>query len=194
MKIKHFFALLVVSAMAFTSNSAKADGSINFFTFNGNTAFGQVYLPGTSTSVDSSFLGQIYVSSTLNGTYTAVGSPLAFQGGGVGQPSAINSGTPVTVPGTFGGDTVFYKIAAWNSSSGATFEQASSSGTAILGMSSGTSLLLGGVPSGGGSALPAPQANTFTSFQLAAVPEPTTVALAVMGGLGLLARRRRNQA
>lgn len=32
----------------------------------------------------------------------------------------------------------------------------------------------------------------FQGFNIAAVPEPTTIALGVLGGLGLLARRRRN--
>lgn len=191
MKIKHFLALTVGLAISLAASVVKADGTINFFTFNNNTSFGQVYLPGTTTSVGSTFLGQLYVSTSLNGTYTAVGSAVAFSGGGA-SPSAINSGS-VNVPGSAaGGDTVFYKLYVWNSAAGSTFEQASVSGAGIVGKSAGNSIILGGVPSGGGSSLPPNQANTFTSFQLAAVPEPTTIALGVLGGLGLLARRRKN--
>jgi hypothetical protein len=188
MKMKSLFALVCGLLCAIAVN-AKADGTINFFTFNSNLSFGQVYLPGTSTSVGSSFLGQLYVSSSLNGTYVAVGTPLAFQGGGA-QPSAINSASPVTIASANGGDVYFYKLAAWDSAAGATFETAKVSG--ISGISGAVQVTLGGTPSGGGASLPAPQSNGFTSFQLAAVPEPTTIALGVMGGLALLARRRRN--
>ena len=186
---KTFMKLLAVAALAVASisNLQAAEGEITFTTPNADTSKGRVFLPDGTTRLNTSFLGQIYVSSSLNGVYTALGNAVAWSATG-----NINSGQTFTIPGTTVGQTYFYKIAAWSTSSGATFEQASGASSGFAGMSAGTQFTTGGTIPGNPPTVIAASSNTFSNFSLAAVPEPTTVALAVMGGLGLLARRRRN--
>jgi len=183
---KYFLGLLAVGLLA--ANSAFAAGEINFLTFNsGDNTKGTAFF--NSTPVGSTFMGQLYVSSTLNGTYTAVGSAVSFiDGFGV-----INAG-PVALGSFNTGDNAFYIVRAWNSAAGSTFESASVAGNGIVGSSAATAFTVGGTIPGSPPTVITATANLHPTFSLAAVPEPTTVALAVMGGLGLLARRRRNQA
>lgn len=191
--MKKFLALIALFAVvAITPTvsfaAAQADGQINFFTFKSSTtAQGRVYdtdfvAPNTGTFLGSTFFAQIF-GSTVNSesSFVAIGSPITLSSG------VANAGT-ISFTGALPGQTVFYQIRAWDVASG-TFDNA-----AISGKSAVQSAVLGGTLVADGSVFSVPQANTFASFGVAAVPEPTTVALAVMGGLGLLARRRRNQA
>lgn len=198
MKLNKYLALFAGCAFYLSATIANAadPGRIIFDTvkLNPNTTIdaskGQVLFNGVG--VGSTFLGQIYVSTSLNGTYTAIGTAQNFfdaEGAGYIQ------GPNLTVPGSSIGSQVFYQLRAWNASAGSTFEQAAASSSAILGISESVQVTLGGtIPGDPPTVVPFPSSNLHSSFSLAAVPEPTTVALAVMGGLGLLARRRRNQA
>jgi hypothetical protein len=188
--LKAAFAIGVAALTVAFSNTAAAQGTITFDTANfDDFSKGQTFF--NSAPVGAGFVGQIYISSTLNGTYTAIGTPVGFRtDGGIGyiQGTDIVTGSAIN-------STVFYQVRAWNSAAGSTFEQASASQAGIVGISESKQVTLGGTIAGSPpTVIPFPLANQHTSFSLAAVPEPTTVALAVMGGLGLLARRRRNQA
>jgi hypothetical protein len=190
-KILALIAFVVVSAIAPMASQAatQADGQINFFTFKtGTTSQGRVFgtdfvAPNSGTLLGSTFYAQIF-GSTVNseGSFVAIGSPITLSSG------VANAGT-ITFTGALPGQTVFYQIRAWDVASGTTFANAQ-----VIGKSSVQTAVLGGTLVSDGSVFSVPQANNFASFGVAAVPEPTTVALAVMGGLGLLARRRRNQA
>lgn len=186
-----FLKFLATAALAFASVSGlqAADGEITFFTANADTSKGRIFQVDGVTRLNSTFLGQLYVSDSLNGTYLALGTPVAWSGSG-----NINSSTFSIAGTTPGVTTYFYKVAAWTASSGATFEQALTASSGLAGISAGTQITLGGTVTTPAPGVITANANTFSNFSLAAVPEPTTVALAVMGGLGLLARRRRNQA
>lgn len=100
-------------------------------------------------------------------------------------------GGVVTINSVSAGSIVDVVIRAYN---GASFETSS-----IVGQSALFSAITGGAGN------PASSPGLFTdandpngpglqSFSVAAVPEPTTIALGVLGGLGMLARRRRNAA
>ena len=185
---KTFMKFLAVAALAVASisNLQAADGELTFAVGGANPAIGRIMQVDGTTRVNTSFLGQLYVSSSLNGVYTALGSPASFTAGG-----NLN-GSTFTIAGTAPNQTYFYKVAAWSASSGATFEQALGASSGFAGISAGTQINLGGTVAGSPPTVFTANSNTFNTFSLAAVPEPTTVALAVMGGLGLLARRRRN--
>jgi hypothetical protein len=186
---KLFLGLFACALLA--ANSAFATGEIQFLTFNsGDSSKGTVFNTDGTTPVGSTFLGQLYISSTIGGTYTAIGSAVSFiDGFGV-----INAGT-VTINGFNPGDSAFYMLRAWNSAAGSTFEAASVAGNGIVGSSAPAAFQVGGTGSTGN---PPPVfsavANIHPTFSVsvAAVPEPTTIALGVLGGLGMLARRRRN--
>lgn len=190
--MKKFILTLAMGAVLFSATTTHAvDGIISFLTFNGNdTSKGTVFNTDGTTPVGSSFLGQLYVSSTINGTYSPIGSATAFiDGFGV-----INGNSATTVTGFVAGDTAFYKLVAWNSAAGSTFEQASVNVSGIVGSSVATQFTVGGTTTGSQPQVIESFANIHPTFSVsvAAVPEPTTIALGVLGGLGLLARRRRN--
>ena len=178
-------ALFLISALSSFAQT-QADGQINFFTLkNGTTAQGRIFgtdfvAPNTGTLLGNTFYAQIFASSVNNpASFVAVGSPVLLSSG------VANSGT-VTVTGVLPGSTVFYQVRAWDVASG------SFSSAAVSGVSAVQSATLGGTLVADGTVFSVPQANTFASFGVAAVPEPTTIALGVAGGLALLARRRRN--
>lgn len=175
--------------LAFGALSSNGQGQINFFTFNGNTAFGQVYLPGTTESVTSAFSGQIALSTSMGGVFTVVGSVGDFAGGGGVNPSAINVGV-ITVAGFNAGTDVYYKLLVWNDAAGANFDDASVSPSGIVGSSDPILITLGGIPPVGDPVNP-PTVNGFTSFALTAVPEPSVIALGLLGAAAVILRRRK---
>lgn len=186
--MKLFQKFVVTVALLGLTASAKADAVFLLDTYNDNVAFG-IVRDNLGNLAGSQFKGQIYGSFTSSNPndFVALGPVLAFGSGGDGY---LFSASAVNVVGANPGATFNYVLKAWNSAAGSTFETAIVSPTAIAGVSSQSSLTLADSFNPGLYQA----SNGFSSFTLAAVPEPTTVALAVMGGLGLLARRRRNQA
>jgi hypothetical protein len=191
--MKKLLSILSVVALtvmvAFSSNAqTQADGQLNFFTFkSGTTSQGRMFgtdfvAPNTGTLLGNTFYAQIF-ASTVNSenTFVAVGAPVLLSSG------VANAGV-ISVTGILPGTTVFYQVRAFDVASG------SFASAAVSGKSAIQSAVLGGTLVSDGSVFSVPQANTFASFGVAAVPEPTTIALGVMGGMALLARRRRNAA
>ncbi len=127
-------------------------------------------------------VAQIYWGTSADfASMTPIGSPVALpSGGGAGF---VNSGA-VDVTGASFNQMIHYSIGAWDSTTGGTFESAT-----IRGNSTPVALTLGA----DALATP-PNVNTFASFQLqtVVVPEPSTIALGIIGGLALLLRRRRS--
>lgn len=182
MKLKSIFVALAVMVSAIT---AKADAIFQFDTFNETAGFGVAKY--NNNPVNSSFLGQIWGSTSSSDptTFVALTSALSFFSDGT-----ITAPTATTVTGASTGATLFYQLRAWNSAAGSTFAQASAAGNGITGKSGVASLTLAATT----DIFNAQPSNGFANFSLAAVPEPTTIALGVMGGMALLARRRRNAA
>ena len=184
--MKAFQKLIVAVALLGAAANTKADAVFLLDTFNDNAALGEVR-DNLGSPATSAFLGQIYGSfvSSNPADFVALGTATSFGTGGNGY---LFDGTAVNVSGASPGATLNYVLKAWNSSAGSTFEAASANGSAILGVSSTASLTLANSL----NAFDYQPSNGFASFQVATVPEPTTIALGVLGGLGLLARRRRN--
>jgi hypothetical protein len=132
-------------------------------------------------------------------TYGTEASPFGTQLGGVatiGAKGRFNAGSNVTVPGTTPGGTVNLIVRAWDSTTGATYADATVKGNS----GSFKSDILGGDPDGDGPLLPitaktiaSGAADGFKSFQLTAtvIPEPTTIALGALGAAALFIRRRK---
>jgi len=109
----------------------------------------------------------------------------------------FNGGTSFAVPGRNNGDQVSFAFAAWSISTGAlTYQDALIAGTGYV---SFTPVVGNGYTLKGGATLPDPTFGTPTvaqpwlvnGLQLQAVPEPSTIALGLLGAAALLIRRRK---
>jgi hypothetical protein len=86
------------------------------------------------------------------------------------------------------GSTAFVAFKAWDASKGSSFEAASAA-LGLVGESATISVVLGGA--GNPPSVPVNLIG-LQGFNLAVVPEPGVMSLAAIGGLGLLALRRKN--
>jgi len=140
----------------------------------------------------------LYVSTTSNGVATAVasGSPIATMSFAAGSGGWDFSGSlDATVPGVASGTGVWVELAAWSTATGnpATYAAALAAGDLH-----GTSLTSSGTTALGGGGSPPATPGTLagiglTDFTVGSVPEPSTIALGVIGASTFLMRLRRKQ-
>lgn len=108
-------------------------------------------------------------------------------------PGRFNGGT-VVLDGIAGGETATLQLRAWSTAAGNSYEEAFATGNAAwhAGLSD---VWTQGTGNPGSEPPGTPTAITgtpgFTGADLQPIPEPSTVLLAVLGGLGLLLFRRR---
>jgi hypothetical protein len=144
---------------------------------------------GMKVSGAHNVMAQVYAGSTSDfGSMIAMGTPQSV-GVVTGFEGYVLTGQ-LDFTGFVAGDTPFYAIAAWDTDFGSTY----ATSTVRNHSTPKATSPLGGTPDVGLSITP-PNLNTFDSFQLqnvAMVPEPSTVALGIIGGLALLMRRRRS--
>lgn len=178
---------LFVASMA---TAAYGQGQVNFFTFNSDASKGKISfaLPDGDVLGGSGQWGQL-LGGTSADALTPIGAPTEFLLGG-GAPSGVLRGGTVTIDGVPGGSAYFIAVAAWDATiAGADYASASAAGVGF-GVSETLSVSLGGAPAGGGAPLPPPQINGFANFTVP-VPEPSTIALGILGGLALMFFRRK---
>lgn len=178
-------ALILAGLLGLTS-AAFGQGAINFITFNSGQGVNGLGYAGTvgSTLAGATYSGQLYVNTGASidaaGTGSYIGSAVAFRNNPTTTlPTGIISGGTVT----FGnpGQTVWVQLRAWLGSAGASYDAALPSG--LVGTSNAIQVSLGG------GTLPPAYLTGLTPFAIA-VPEPSTIALGLLG-LGFLAIRRR---
>lgn len=146
---------------------------------------------GGAFAFGSGYQAQYYIgpaNTTDANTLVAVGPQAGFLGtsatdpNGAGYFEGNNNGTITT---TFaGGATVTLQLRAWKGNSSSTYASANDRGASIL-----LQQVLGNP--GGSPATTPTSVTTMPNFALVAGPEPTTIALGVMGAAGLLFRRRK---
>jgi hypothetical protein len=135
----------------------------------------------------------LYVDTTLANLTTDIktGNPaLTTSLLGGGDAGLYNTGAPIYVSGLAVGTPVWVGLAAWYSGGGATSYASAIADSTVEGfvVSTATQSL------GGGSGAPAGIAGIgLTSFSLASTPEPSTIALGVIGASAFLMRLRRKQ-
>jgi len=179
--------LSLLLAVAGTA-SLFAQGTVNFanvataFT---TTADRLVYLNtvGTVAVVGTQFKAQLYASDSANGTFTAVdATPSSFRVTTTSNPGTWSTVNKI-IPAPLGaeGNNIFLKVAAWDSTTGNTFETATRRGI--------SDAFAWKVPAAGDP----PGAVAMENFRAFAivVPEPGTFALAGLGLLGLVMARRK---
>ena len=197
--------LVVAAALAVCTTTAKADFSINFVTIdNLNSALGRVFNLDGTTPLGAGFSAQVYAGLSA-GSLAAVGPAVDFGTTIATFGSAAAGyiiGSTFTAPSTtiFGGSVGTYQLRAWDNAGGTitSYEAAVAAGrqfgqSAIVGLG-GTvqtgGFQFGGTPSGGGAPIAPPNVNLHPSFSVV-IPEPSTIALGILGLSGLLLRRRR---
>jgi hypothetical protein len=119
---------------------------------------------------------------------------------GTGAGLTIAGSPTVMIPGVPAGSTARLQVRAWDNLGGTvtTWDQAlanSRAGVSAAGVSAiFTSRALGGIdPDDGAIVLPPTALFGMESFNLTMVPEPSTIALGILGGLGTLVLIRRRK-
>ncbi|MBU6399353.1 MAG: PEP-CTERM sorting domain-containing protein [Verrucomicrobia bacterium] len=141
------------------------------------------------TGLSAPFQAELYAGTSASSLTPITSSITPFIGGGF----FFNANT-VTVPGIAGGANAFLAIAVWNPADGSTFEAASLKAGAHVGsdLANPFQLALGGA--GTPPSAPAVIPSSVAGFNLSivqAVPEPTTIALGLLGAGALFLRRRK---
>jgi len=161
---------------------AMAQGTVNFRT----TTAMLVKNTDGSTLVGDSFYAQLYAET--GGSFAPVGTPAKFLANGT-----LNGGV-VTIPaaGVVGGQ-VTLQVRAWAAASAGT---AGTYEAAVATRNAGISATFKMTPADPNAQPPGtpPNISGLTSFSLsgpAAIPEPSTIALGMVGAAALLLRRRK---
>jgi len=192
---------LSIAALAFAfsagSLAAAEPGYVVFSNFQNsqNILFPVYNTDGTARLDGTGFTIEIYAGpagSTMNNQLTASGNRTHFNTGDFAGLTATTAA--VSLPGFDAGSVAALQLRAWDNMSGsvASWEAANVRGEshifdspALATQSASADQLA--YMTGLGSDI-----NGFSLVNLAAVPEPSTVALGIIGGLALLMRRRRS--
>jgi len=197
--MKKLFSLVALTLASF---GALAQGTLNFA--NGAGGSPPVNAPvfdtdGTTKLAGAGFIAQLYAGAvgTAWDSLTAI-TPTAVFATGLNAGYFFGGAIPVT--GVAAGSSAAAQVRVWNSAF-ATWNAAwaayqAGNPTAKVGVSGWnggpalpTTTLT--TPALGGGPTPTPNLVGLTSFHLYSVPEPSTIALGVLGAAALLLRRRK---
>lgn len=190
--------VLSMLGLSIAAVSSYGQGSIAFDTYSANGGAGIITTAGngplSGQGLDSTFTGELLYSvtqindvATTAGTASApltagwqVASSALFDTGNAAGPGGIGYVTGPNFNFTGTGTTLYFEIAAFNGASYGAGTYAGHSATFQATLVTGLTL-----PN-------ADQLDALQPFQVfTAVPEPTTLALGALGGLGLMLFRRR---
>ncbi len=174
--------LILSVACVLAAVSAYAQGTVNFSNVGAGLNAPVFDVGGVTKLTGSGFLAQLYVgSSTSEASLAAVAGTTPFLASG----GFFTGGTKTLAQAP--GSRPFFQVRAWEASGGATYDAALTAG-AKAGKSTVFQIGadLGGV---GSPATPPATLLGLTSFSL--VPEPSTIALGILGAAALLIRRRK---
>lgn len=188
MRLKALLLVGILSALP-----ALGQGTLTFL----NTATGTGVTGGSPVTdgvggarlAGTGFWTQLYSSATQTGTYTAIGTPVNFR---TGAAAGFVNVSTVAVPGGTPGTSVWIQMRAWEGAAGSSYESIVAGGVGKAGMSAAIQVgPLGGPDPAGGPAFTAPNLTGLQGFAIIPVPEPSTIALGLLGAAGLLIRRRK---
>jgi hypothetical protein len=180
--------LIAVALALFATAKTQAQGSFTFGNAGGGVTAPISYyvngVSGTTALCDATFSADFVYSATLTGTYvpgnSSLATPTTFRStGGVflGGKQTISDTTPASV---------YIEVRAWKNTVGTTTYASynAANGNTWAGISAPVLVTLAT-----GTA-PVPPLTGLASFTLLSVPEPSTIALGVLGLSVLLFRRR----
>jgi len=186
---------LAILVVCLTSGvGSYAQGTVNFANLGaGPPAFNaQVHLDTvTGPLAGAGYMAQLLLVAT-GGSLTPVGAVANFIG--VAAPGYFNGGV-VTVSQVAPGATGTFEVFAWDGASGQATYAAALAAWNAGSIHGGYSLPAGGVTitTGGGGNPAGPPAGLvgLQPWAVTIVPEPSTIALGIIGGLAMLLRRRK---
>lgn len=172
--MKHTLAYM--AALAMTGAAAQAAGPIYVNNYDSNNP---IYWMDGASQVKATVAGtfvQLWASATQGGTYAQLGGDLGLVEDGFFDNGFIDTGLG-------DGADIFVKVKAWNGTEGTAGYKM---GEVAFAQKTGTT------PAP--PAPPSPTALSFPGLELTTpgpvIPEPSTIALALLGGAALLLRRR----
>ena len=174
--------LLVTLAAVLVSVSAFAQGTVNFNNRSlTDPTSGAIYnAPITGNTVGATAQLFLVTGTGASATYTPIPGVQTFRA--APNNAYFPSGLVVTVPGVAAGTTgTRVVVRAWQGASYDTAAEKGQSNEIVLGA-------LGGIPASGPPITP-PDLNGLQTFAL--IPEPSTLALGLLGATALLFRRRK---
>jgi hypothetical protein len=176
--------LLLIAASMMVAVGLYAQGTVNFQNIPPVPDAPVFNIDGTTRLSGPNFQAMLYAGPDA-GNLAAVGAAVPFLAGeGAGYFIGGSRAIPTVAPGA----TAFIEVRAWDSTSGASWEVATIRGQSMEPFS----LVTGGLSvDGAPPTLPAIMTG-MTSFNL--VPEPSTIALGILGAGALLLFRRRKVA
>jgi len=181
--------LLITLAAVLVSVSSFAQGTV---IFNNRTQTGDapVSRPGGA-GAGAGITAQLYIQTTPGGLFTPLSPTTTFRTSSPAATFFVNEINPFAVTGVLPGQSATFKLVAYDTTAGS-YEAATAPGSAFLNGESAafTIAQLGGTPVGG-APIPTPSLNGLQGFQLTIVPEPSTIALGVLGGAALLYHNRK---
>jgi hypothetical protein len=178
--------LLIVAATMIAAVGAYAQGTVNFNNRVTTAGIDAPVLTFEGAKIDGAAgFAQLFAGADAN-SLVAVGAPVNFR---TGAAAGYFNGGSVDA-GLAGGATASLQVRAWLASQGSTWAAASASAGGF-----GSSAVLNGIvlgnPNGAPPTVPADLVG-LAGFSLSQiVPEPTTLALGVLGAAALLIRRRK---
>jgi len=175
---------LLIAALLLATASAMAQGTVNFR--NKATAAGvnaPVLDTATGAPVTSAFMAQLYAGATET-SLSPVGAAVNFLG-----TAGLFSGGERRIEGIPAGGAAWIQVKAWDSAGGSSFEAVD--GTKFkVGMSTVFKLDATANPLASPPGTPVDLVG-LTSFSVAVIPEPTTIALGALAAGALLLFRRK---
>jgi len=185
--------LLTAAVLVATGLAAYSQGTVNFNNRvpSATPAIDAKIIAENGAGLDgAAWLAQLYFApgNAAESSLQAVSiAPVPFRTGAAAGYIAVGAAGERILTGVALGGDATVQIRAWNAAAGATYEVASAAANGIFGKSN-----LVNVKTGGVGAPPGPAADLvgLQGFTVHPVPEPTTIALGLMGA-GLLFLRRR---
>jgi hypothetical protein len=169
--------LIIITACLSVAPLAFGQGELLFGNRVTAAGINAIVTDGAGNPLDGgTWMAQLYAGATAD-SMVAVGDAVGFR---TGAAAGYITSVARSVAGSDSGTSVFAAMAAWDGAGGMSYDDA-----LVRGMSAPVQVTLSAPP-----ATPAPMAG-LQSFSVAVIPEPSTMALGMLGIGALMLRRRR---